>query len=103
MKKVAIFAAGVLVLGTVSLSFAESGEEIFNKNCKACHANGGNIANPKKTLKKADMDANNVKTAADVVKLIRAATKPMPSYDAAKISDADAKACADYVMATFAK
>ncbi|MDH4099637.1 MAG: c-type cytochrome [Nitrospirota bacterium] len=102
MKKMALLAAGALVLGTVSLSFA-NGEEVFNKNCKSCHANGGNIANPKKTLKKADMDANNVKSADDVVKIIRAATKPMPSYDASKISDADAKAVAEYVLKTFAK
>ena len=100
MKKVALLAAGALVLGTVSLSFA-GGEDVFNKNCKACHGNGGNIANPKKTFKKADMDANNVKTAADIVHIMRNAKKPMPTFTPAKISDGDAKEVAEYILKTF--
>ncbi|MDH4099636.1 MAG: c-type cytochrome [Nitrospirota bacterium] len=103
MKKITAVIAAAFLVSSVSVALASNGEEVFNKNCKACHANGGNIANPKKTLKKADMDANNLKTVDDVVKLIRNATKPMPSYDASKISDADAKAVSEYILKTFAK
>src|SRR5579884_187050 len=30
---------------------AANGEQIFKENCAACHANGGNIVDPKKPLK----------------------------------------------------
>ena len=103
MKKITAVVAIAFLVSSVSVALASSGEEVFNKNCKACHGNGGNIANPKKTLKKADMEANHVKTVNDIVKILRHATKPMPSFDAGKISDADAKAVAEYILKTFTK
>src|SRR5512141_1979463 len=46
-----------------------SGEGSFKKYCAACHAGGGNIIRPVKTLQRKDREANGVKTAADIVRL----------------------------------
>jgi cytochrome c6 len=37
-----------------------SGRQLFEKYCVACHRDGGNMVNPKKTLRKKDRDANGI-------------------------------------------
>jgi cytochrome c6 len=80
---------------------AASGEELYKKHCAACHPDGGNPMNPKKTLHSGDMARNNVKTADDVVKLMRNPGTGMTKFDDTTLPDADAKAIADYTLATF--
>ena len=78
-----------------------SGEEEFNTHCKVCHPDGGNIVNPKKTLHKSDREANNIKTAADIVKTMRNPGLGMQKFDEATIPDAEARKIAEYVLKTF--
>ncbi len=77
------------------------GEELFKKHCMACHANGGNIVNPKKTLARKDREANGIKTAKDVIRNMRNPGPGMTKFDEKTIPAKDAKAIADYVIKTF--
>lgn len=78
-----------------------NGEALYKQHCAACHPDGGNPMNQKKTLHAADMAANNVKSSDDVVKLMRNPGPGMTKFDSNTISDSDAKAIGDYVIATF--
>ena len=117
MKKICmVFVSGALLCSFASVLAAEkpqegsSGESLFQWNCAPCHPGGGNILNPQKTLKKKDLDANNIKTAADIIKKMRNPgpfpTHPqdwagMKMFDEKTISDRDARAIADYILKTF--
>lgn len=79
----------------------KTGEGLFKDHCAVCHPDGGNIVNAQKTLHKADREANGVKKAADVVKLMRNPGPGMSKFDKETISDKDAKKIAEYVLKTF--
>jgi len=91
-------------------SEGKSGEQLFKEHCAACHPNGGNILSPQKTLSRKDREANNIKTADDVVKKMRNPgpfpTHPqewagMKMFDEKTISKDDAQKIADYILQTF--
>jgi cytochrome c6 len=100
-----------LVTLSVKKSSAENtGESLFKNNCSPCHPEGDNILNRKKTLHKADREANGIITAEDIVKKMRnpgpVPTHPqdwagMKMFDKDKISDDDAMKIADYILSTF--
>jgi cytochrome c6 len=88
----------------------DAGEALFKANCSSCHPDGGNILNRKKTLHRADREANNIVTAEDIIKKMRnpgpAPTHPqewsgMKMFDKDKISDDDALKIANYILQTF--
>lgn len=78
-----------------------SGEASFKKYCVACHSGGGNIIRPAKTLHRKDREANGVKTAADIVRLLRNPGPGMSKFDEKSVPEAEAKAIADYVIDAF--
>lgn len=102
-----------LAMGLLGLLFAFSkgvyaentatdiGEEKFKSLCAMCHVGGGNIINPKKTLHKADREANNVKTADDIIKLMRNPGPKMTKFNEKIVPEKEARAIADYVLKTF--
>jgi cytochrome c6 len=77
------------------------GKKEFMEHCAACHKDGGNIINPAKTLKKSDREANGIKSAKDIVKVMRNPGPGMTKFDKKTIPDSEAKAIADYVIKTF--
>jgi|WetSurMetagenome_2_1015567.scaffolds.fasta_scaffold88095_3 cytochrome c6 len=77
------------------------GEAAFDQYCMVCHPGGGNIFNPAKTLHKKDLEANNIKSPEDIVKLIRNPGPQMTSFDKNAIPDNLAKQIAEYVLSTF--
>jgi cytochrome c6 len=79
----------------------KTGKELFKDHCAVCHPEGGNIVNAKKTLLKADREANGIKKAADVVKLMRDPGPGMSKFDKEAIPDKDARKIAEYVLKTF--
>ena len=81
----------------------KSGEALFKEYCNMCHANGGNIINPKKTLSKAHLEENNVNSVEGIIGTIRNPGPGMARYDEETIPDADAKLIAEYILKTFAK
>jgi cytochrome c6 len=98
MKKRLVLAT--LALSTLMLASAASaagnGEEIFKAKCASCHPDGGNIINPKETLK-------GLKDSKKIVSKIRKGGGGMTAFDAKTVSDTDAKAVADYIIKTFKK
>ncbi|MEW6001242.1 MAG: c-type cytochrome [Nitrospirota bacterium] len=82
-------------------SKGKTGEELFKQHCSVCHPDGGNIVNPKKTLHKKDLDANNIKRLQDIVKIMRNPGTGMTQFDRTTISDKDAKKIAEYILKTF--
>jgi len=97
---VALFSAGVA-------AFAEkagpknTGEMEFKEHCAMCHPDGGNIITPKKTLHAKDLEANKIKTAADIVKLIRKPGPGMTTFDEKSVTKKEAHAIAEYILKTF--
>jgi cytochrome c6 len=108
MKKI-VFALGIVAAAgfIASGAFADqpmsknNGEAEFKEHCAVCHANGGNIINPKKTLSKKDREANNIKSASDIIKNMRNPGPGMTKFDEKTVSNAEAKAIADYILKTF--
>jgi cytochrome c6 len=106
-----IYAKSILILvvgmtaGTVGTSFGaeKTGEALFKQHCAVCHQDGGNIVNPKKTLHKKDLEANNIKKEADIVHLMRNPGPGMNKFDVKLISDHDAKEIAEYILKKFYK
>jgi cytochrome c6 len=103
--------ASVAVLAVCSfaaIGFAETkkgkqveGAKEFKEHCAVCHPDGGNIVNPKKTLKKADREANGIKSAKDIITMMRKPGPGMTAFDAKTIPDKEAKAIATYILKTF--
>jgi cytochrome c6 len=54
-----------------------------------------------KTLKKADLAKNKIKSEADLVKYLRNPGPGMTKFDAKALPDKDAKEVAEYVLKTF--
>ncbi|MDD2897750.1 MAG: c-type cytochrome [Desulfuromonadaceae bacterium] len=99
MRKNVILATVAVSIGMMSAAaFAtgNSGEAIFKAKCAACHPDGGNIMNPKETLK-------GIKDTKIITTKIRKGGGGMPVFDTKTISDADAKQLAGYIVKTFKK
>ena len=99
MKKISVVAAVIALAAFASSALAAEpakGEAIFKEKCMACHPDGGNIMNPKESLK-------GLKDSKKIVAKIRKGGGGMTAFDAKAISDADAKAVADYIIKTFKK
>lgn len=79
----------------------KTGEALFKEYCAMCHANGGNIINPKKTLSKAHLEENKVNSVDGIVGTVRNPGPGMAKYDEETIPDADAKLIAEYILKTF--
>jgi len=89
MLATALTAAGASAAGS-------TGEAIFKAKCASCHPDGGNIINPKETLK-------GLKDPKKIISQIRKGGGGMPVFDSKTISDADAKQLAAYIVKTFKK
>ena len=87
--------------GLAAETKGNKGGELFKKHCAVCHANGGNTVNKEKTLSKKDREANGVLTVNDIILTIRSPGQGMPKFDAKTVSTEDARAIAEYVIATF--
>jgi cytochrome c6 len=77
------------------------GEHLFKLHCAICHPGGGNIINPQKPLRKERREAFGVKTAEDIIHLMRNPGPGMSVFDESTISNEDAKKIAEYVLKTF--
>ena len=103
MKKFIVVIISLLLVSLCGAGFAEetAGEGLFKKNCALCHPNGGNIIRPEKSLLKKHLDEHGIKTAEDIVHLMRNPGPGMQTFSEDKISDADAAKIADYILNTF--
>ena len=107
MKKITVLLVSVFTVCCVgAVAFAEkaskdTGEAEFKEHCAICHPEGGNIINPKKTLHKADREANNITNEADIIKTMRKPGPGMTTFDEKTISDNEAKEIAKYIFKAF--
>ena len=107
MKKMIVLLVSVLTVfcaGAVASAEKASqdrGETKFKEHCALCHPDGGNVINPKKTLHNADREANNIKTASDIINIMRKPGPGMTAFDEKTISDDEAKEMAKYIFKTF--
>ncbi len=106
MRKSMVALVVVCLFATAGYADTKKGEKIdgkkeFQEHCAECHANGGNMMNPAKTLSRKDRDANGVKTAKDIIGKMRNPGPGMTKFDKKTISDKEAKAIAEYIMKTF--
>jgi len=106
MKKVFLAVMAIFVVVFIYRAFtvvtvAKAGEEAFIKHCAICHADGGNRINPAKTLCRKDLNANDIKTPADVIIKIRNHRPGVIRFDEVMIPDKEAESIAKYVLKTF--
>lgn len=77
------------------------GEEKFKELCAKCHPDGANIVNPKKTLHKTVRESNNIKSADDIIRLMRNPGPGMTTFPEKYFPKDEAQKIADYVLKTF--
>jgi len=92
----ATLALSATMMASAASAAETGGEAIYKAKCASCHPDGGNIMNPKETLK-------GMKDSKKIVSKVRKGGGGMPAFDAKAISDADAKQLADYIIKTFKK
>ncbi len=86
---------------TTPTTAAMTGEELFKQFCAACHPDGGNIINPKKTLHAAVLADYKITKPEDMIRVMRNPGPGMRKFDQATIPDSDARLIYDYVTTTF--
>jgi len=94
-------AISVAAAGPVFAADVAAGEQVFNANCAACHANGQNVIMPEKTLEKEALDqylagGRNEKS---VITQVTNGKNAMPAFGG-RLSDEDIANVAAYVIAT---
>lgn len=72
---------------------ARAGEALFSSSCSACHADGGNLIDPKKPLR----GSAKTKDFATFLAWIREPVTPMPPFLPEQISDDQARELYRYV------
>ena len=92
---------GLLLVTSAASAASMSGEADFKEHCASCHADGGNIVKPDKTLSRKDREKNGIKTAKDIVNVMRKPGEGMTTFDKKTLSDKQAKAIANYIIKTF--
>lgn len=92
---------GLLLWQTPLHAADNTGETKFKEHCTACHADGGNVIKADKTLSRKDREKHGIKTAKDIVKIMRNPGEGMTAFDKKTLSDKEAKAIADYIIKTF--
>jgi cytochrome c6 len=99
----AVFVAGVTLVftGGPAAAAAKSGETLFKQHCAGCHPNGGNILTAQKSLSKKDLEANKIRTAEDIVTVMRNPGPGMSKFDAKLVPDKEAQQIAEYILTTF--
>jgi cytochrome c6 len=76
---------------------AAAGGKVFNANCAACHAGGGNAINGAKTLKKDALTANGKDTVDAIVAQVTNGKGAMPAFKG-RLNDDQIQSVALYVL-----
>ncbi len=77
------------------------GEALFKQYCAACHPNGGNVSDPERSLRGSVLKKRHITTPEDIVRIMRNPLSRMIRFDAATVSDKDARVIAEYILITF--
>ena len=90
-----------LVASASAATAAINGAAEFKEHCAACHANGGNLINPAKTLTKADREKHGIKTGKDLIRIMRKPGPGMTAFDEKTLPEKEAQKIADYILKNF--
>lgn len=103
MKTAAVLFLGAVTAGALAAGCAGDGGggALFREKCAYCHPDGGNRARGDKGLKRADLQRNNIRSAADVVSYLRRPGPDMPTFDEQSLPDREAVVLAEYILKTF--
>lgn len=96
-----LLALAALLLSGPNMATANDGKEAFETHCSGCHPQGKNPQNPAKTLFQMDRQANGIKNATDIIRIMRKPGPGMKQFTQKDISDRTAQAIASYIIATF--
>lgn len=77
------------------------GEALFKQYCAPCHPDGGNVSDPARTLHGSVLKSKHITSPEDIVRIMRSPLSRMIRFDAATVSDEDARAIAEYVLKAF--
>mmetsp|Transcript_53731 Transcript_53731/g.117238 ORF Transcript_53731/g.117238 Transcript_53731/m.117238 type:complete len:126 (-) Transcript_53731:440-817(-) len=82
---------------------SEAGAALFDSRCAACHAGGGNILAPGKSLEMSSLQRDGYGDETKIVELLRVGKGRMPAYQgkipkASKLDDAELQEVAQYVL-----
>jgi cytochrome c6 len=80
---------------------AADGKALFEQHCSGCHYQGTNAVYPSRPLFRLYREANGLKTPKDLVAKMRRGGQGMPRFSTKQLSNADARAIADYIIRTF--
>lgn len=103
MKKILAFV--LVAVMTVLFSFnrpafagdATKGATIFSANCAACHMGGGNMVNPAKTLRQADLEKYGKNSIEAIVAQATNGAGAMPAFGS-KFSAGQLEDVATYIL-----
>jgi cytochrome c6 len=94
--------AVVSAVGSTTLIAEQSrGEAEFREYCAECHVDGGNIIKSTKTLSEKDRVTNGIKTADDIIKIIRNPGEGMTRFDDKTLPNNEARRIAEFIIKTF--
>jgi len=74
---------------------------LFKQYCSSCHPDGGNVSDPQRPLYGSALRRNHITKPEDIVRILRNPLSRMIRFDVSTLSDKDARAIAEYVLATF--
>jgi len=78
-----------------------TGEALYKQYCSPCHPDGGNVSDRQRTLRGSALRKRNIATPEAIVNIMRHPISRMIRFDEATISDKDAQAIAEYILANF--
>jgi cytochrome c6 len=99
-KKIMVMAVILSALPVAGMAQYDSKAD-FEMFCSGCHPDGGNPVNPAKTLRRMDREANGIKRADDIVKIMRRPGQGMRTFTKKDISNKRARALAEYILVTY--
>lgn len=94
MKSLSIALFSVLSLGVAG---AAQANDVFDKNCVACHAGGKNVMNPDKTLTAESLEKNGMNSLDAIKKIVTEGKAPMPGFGAS-LSKEEIDSVSSYVL-----
>jgi cytochrome c6 len=75
----------------------ETGKEIFQNNCSACHSGGNNLIIPEKNLKKDALEANGMNTVNAITYQVINGKNGMPAFGG-RLNESEIENVALYVL-----
>jgi len=77
------------------------GKALFKQYCASCHPEGGNVSDPERSLYGSVLKKRHIDTPDDIVRIMRHPMSRMIRFDQATLSDRDARAIAEFILATY--